>query len=166
MADTRSSADIERDIDRERAKLTGTLRDLQDRVSLEAGLHQAADLLRRNGGEIAASLGRSVRQNPLALGLAGVGLAWLILGPAPGREPLKLPRPDRRDRDDPDLFRAGRTWGPDDAVRSADRRDDRRADRGADGSPDSGSGPDGCAGSGACRGVGPGSIGVFAVEYR
>ncbi len=44
---------------------------------LDAALHYA----RVGPGEFAASLGRSLRDNPVPVGLVGVGLTWLMLSP-------------------------------------------------------------------------------------
>lgn len=76
----RTPDEIERDIERERAGLTHTLDTLQERFSIEGIVHQVGDQLRENGGEIGRSVAQSVKQNPLALAVTGVGLAWLIFG--------------------------------------------------------------------------------------
>lgn len=78
--DTRTPDEIEHDIERERAALTHTIDDLQERFSFEGVVSQIGEQLRENGGEISRTVGRSVRENPLALAITGVGLAWLIFG--------------------------------------------------------------------------------------
>ncbi len=78
--DTRTPDEIERDIEHERAALTHTIDDLQDRFSFEGVVNQIGEQLRENGGDISRTVGRSVRENPMALALTGVGLAWLIFG--------------------------------------------------------------------------------------
>ncbi|MFC6658165.1 DUF3618 domain-containing protein [Roseibium salinum] len=76
--ESRSTAEIERDIERERAALAQSLGDLQDRFSVEGVARQVTDQVVRHGGDLSHSVGRSVKDNPIALALTGVGLAWLI----------------------------------------------------------------------------------------
>ena len=80
MSDDKTSREIEREIETERAQLTGTIRDLQDRVSVESMVREVGRGLRDNGSDMAGVMGRAVRDNPMALALTGVGLAWLIFG--------------------------------------------------------------------------------------
>ena len=79
-SDTRSPEEIERDIERERAGLSNTLDDLQDRFSVETMARQVSDQFREHGGEIGRSVTDAVKRNPVAVALTGVGLAWLMLG--------------------------------------------------------------------------------------
>ncbi|MCQ0091290.1 DUF3618 domain-containing protein [Roseovarius sp. M141] len=90
--DTRSPEEIERDIERERAGLTDTLDDLQDRFSVEHVARQVSDQFREHGGDIGRSVSEAVKRNPVALALTGVGLAWLMMGDKSGGR-------DRYDRD-------------------------------------------------------------------
>ncbi|TYB87010.1 DUF3618 domain-containing protein [Oceaniovalibus sp. ACAM 378] len=83
MTDNRSPEEIEREIERERAGLSSTLEDLQDRFSIDGVVRQISDQFREHGGDIGASVSRSVRENPMALALTGVGLAWMIFGNRP-----------------------------------------------------------------------------------
>lgn len=78
--DTRSPEEIEREIERERAGLSDTLNDLQDRFSVETVARQVTDQFREHGGDIGRSVSDAVKRNPIALGLTGAGLAWLMLG--------------------------------------------------------------------------------------
>ena len=79
-SENQSPREIEREIETERAELKDTISDLQDNLSIEGVVRQATSLMRDNGGEIGRSISRSVKQNPLALAVTGVGLAWLIFG--------------------------------------------------------------------------------------
>ena len=79
-SENQSPREIEREIETERAELKDTIADLQDNFSIEGAVRQATSLMRDNGGEIGRSISRSVKQNPLALAVTGVGLAWLIFG--------------------------------------------------------------------------------------
>lgn len=78
--DVRTPDQIERDIERERARLADAFDALQDKFSPEAVVREVADGFRRHGGEIGTAVTRSVKQNPLALAVTGVGLAWLMFG--------------------------------------------------------------------------------------
>jgi hypothetical protein len=80
MTDTRSPAEIEREIEEERRILTGTLDELQHRFSFDRMSTEAGHYLRSQSGEIASALSRAVRENPMAIALTGVGIAWMILG--------------------------------------------------------------------------------------
>lgn len=82
--DTRSPKEIERDIERERAGLTDTLDDLQDRFSIEHVARQFSDQFREHGGDIGRSVTEAIKRNPAALALTGVGLAWLMMGDKSG----------------------------------------------------------------------------------
>ena len=82
--ETRSPKEIERDIERERAGLTNTLSDLQDRFSIESLARQVSDQVREHGGDIGRSVSDAVKRNPLALALTGAGLAWLMLSDRSG----------------------------------------------------------------------------------
>jgi hypothetical protein len=78
MADQRTSAEIEREIEEERAGLARSLDDLQRQFTPEAVMNTATDYFRRN--DIGRTLARQVRDNPLAVAVTGIGLAWLIFG--------------------------------------------------------------------------------------
>ena len=82
--DTRSPEEIEREIERERAGLTDTLDDLQDKFSVETIARQFLDQFREHGGDIGRSVSDAVKRNPLALALTGAGLAWLMMGDRKG----------------------------------------------------------------------------------
>ena len=76
----RSSAEVERDVEDTRARLTGTLEQLRDRASPGQLFEQALDYAKRSGGtDFARNLAASVRDNPLPLLLIGAGVGWLML---------------------------------------------------------------------------------------
>jgi len=105
---TRDPQEIERDIENERSELSRSMREIQSRFTPEAFLREAARFARDNGSDFGQSVAASIKRNPLAVGLTGVGLAWLIFGRSDG---------DRRDgsdgggvaADQPDLFDRTRT---------------------------------------------------------
>jgi hypothetical protein len=78
MANERTSADIEREIEEERAGLARSLDDLQRQFTPDAVMKAAGDYFRRN--DMGTQLARQVRDNPLAVAVTGIGLAWLIFG--------------------------------------------------------------------------------------
>ena len=76
----RSPEEIEREIERERAGLTNTLDDLQDKFSVETIARQVSDQFREHGGDVGRSVSDAVKRNPIALAVTGAGLAWLMMG--------------------------------------------------------------------------------------
>ena len=115
--DTRSPEEIEREIERQRAGLTNTLDDLQDKFSVETIARQFSDQFREHGGDIGRSVSDAVKRNPIGLALTGVGLAWLMMGDKTGSgDRYERSRNYRRnDHDDHDLYddeRVGRTGLP------------------------------------------------------
>ena len=100
----RSVTELEREVDRERERVSATIDELKWRASVGNIVDQLVKAVGENGGEVSRNLGRSLRDNPLAALLTGVGLAWLMAGS--GR-----PREQGRDWDDPD--RAHLRYGPD-----------------------------------------------------
>ena len=76
----RTSHEIEREIERERSELSSTIDELQRRFTPEAVLQQLGRNIRDHGGEFGSAVQQSVKQNPVALALTGVGLAWLMFG--------------------------------------------------------------------------------------
>jgi hypothetical protein len=78
--DDRSSAEIERDIERERAELQDTLQEIRDRYSVEAITKQVGRQLQEHGGDIGRALMDQVKANPVPLALTGIGLVWLMAG--------------------------------------------------------------------------------------
>lgn len=78
--DDRSVHEIEREIERDRAQLTSNLETLQNKLSVDGMIQQLGDQLREHGGEIGNAIGRTVKENPAAVVLTGVGLAWMIFG--------------------------------------------------------------------------------------
>lgn len=80
MTDHRSPAEIEREIEEERRGLTGTLDELQSRFSIDRMTTEAGHFMRSQSGEIMHAMSRAVRDNPMAVALTGIGVAWMILG--------------------------------------------------------------------------------------
>lgn len=102
MTDNRTPDEIERDIERERARLGETVDELQSRFSADRILRELGRGLSDHGQDIGEAVSQSVKRNPVALALTGVGLAWLMSGrswdedraavmPLSRREPDPLP---------------------------------------------------------------------------
>lgn len=72
---------LERLIETQRANVEDTLEKLKDRLSVDQVVDDIGQAvgLRDLQGTLAVA-GRQVRENPLALGLIGIGLAWLLIG--------------------------------------------------------------------------------------
>lgn len=79
-SDTKTPEEIEREIERERAGLKDSIEGLQDRFSFDGVVQQIGDQFREHGGDFGRSVAQSARDNPVALALTGVGLAWLMFG--------------------------------------------------------------------------------------
>lgn len=76
----RSSAEIEREVENTRARLTGTLEELRDRASPGQVFEQVLDYAKTSGGgDFVRNLGQAVRDNPLPILLIGAGVGWLML---------------------------------------------------------------------------------------
>ena len=78
--DSKSAAEIEREVQQSRAEVEQTLDAIQARLSPGELLDQAVGYFRDGrGGEFARNLGGPITQNPIPLTLVGVGLAWMML---------------------------------------------------------------------------------------
>lgn len=76
----RSAAEIERDVERSRARVTDTIEELRSRMSPGQIMDQVVDYAKTSGGaEFMRNLGGSVRDNPLPILLIGAGIGWLML---------------------------------------------------------------------------------------
>jgi len=81
---------LENKAEHHRARVDSTLDELRDRLSVGQLVDEAWSQLREGaGGDALKNIGRQARDNPLALGLIGAGLVWLLAGEgirAEGRE--------------------------------------------------------------------------------
>jgi hypothetical protein len=97
----RSAAEIEREVEQTRARLTGTVEELKERVSPGTLADQAMDWLRGSGGrQFLDNLGGTLRDNPVPVVLVAAGIGWLALS---GRG-SPAPRQSRRWYDDEDRY--------------------------------------------------------------
>lgn len=78
--DTRTSDEIEQDIEHERARMSDTINDLQKKFSVETIVSDIGSMFRNQGGDLGRAVSQTVGRNPAAVVMVGVGLAWLFLG--------------------------------------------------------------------------------------
>jgi cell division septum initiation protein DivIVA len=78
---TRSSEEIEREVEQQRRQVEEKLTQLKDRMSLGQIVEQASHYV--HGDDVrraAGNFGRQVRDNPVALTLVVAGVGWMMLG--------------------------------------------------------------------------------------
>jgi Protein of unknown function (DUF3618) len=80
---SQSSAELEREVTREREHVADTIDALQRKASVGNIVDQVVKAVSENGGDVSRNLGRQLRDNPLPVLLTGVGLAWLMAGGGP-----------------------------------------------------------------------------------
>jgi ElaB/YqjD/DUF883 family membrane-anchored ribosome-binding protein len=80
MTRKRSTRSIEDDLDRNREKLASAFDSLLSRSTVDLLTREALGLLRSNADVYRQVAAGAVRRNPLAVAVAGIGLAWLVLG--------------------------------------------------------------------------------------
>ncbi|HEY9217525.1 MAG TPA: DUF3618 domain-containing protein [Phenylobacterium sp.] len=86
---TRSSEEIEREVEMTRGDLDRTVEALKERMSAGQIIDELMGSMKGTGAsEIVTNLGSQAKDNPLPLALIGAGVAWLMFGKAPrsGRE--------------------------------------------------------------------------------
>jgi len=71
---------LEREVRAARDQLSSTVDEISNRLSPGELLDQALDVTKGYGGEFAQNLGKQAKDNPLALMVTGVGMAWMMLG--------------------------------------------------------------------------------------
>jgi ElaB/YqjD/DUF883 family membrane-anchored ribosome-binding protein len=76
----RSPDTLERDIDARRANIENIVDALENKLSPGQLFDQALAFTRNNGGEFFDNLGTSIKNNPVPVILATVGVTWLMLG--------------------------------------------------------------------------------------
>lgn len=78
---TRSTREIERDVERTRSDIEDTVEALRDKMSIGQIVDEAAHYFRDSGGtEVLNNFAAQARANPMPLALVGIGLAWLMSG--------------------------------------------------------------------------------------
>jgi hypothetical protein len=74
----RSSAELERDIDRIRSRMDQTITQIEHRLSPNRLIDQALERMRDGPAAFANNLGRTVRKHPVPSAMFAAGLAWLL----------------------------------------------------------------------------------------
>jgi ElaB/YqjD/DUF883 family membrane-anchored ribosome-binding protein len=78
---SRSTREIERDVERTRSDIEDTVDALRDKMSLGQIVDEASHYLRDSGGrEAMSNFAAQAKANPMPLALVGIGLAWLMSG--------------------------------------------------------------------------------------
>jgi hypothetical protein len=93
---------LEHKAEHHRARVDSNLEELRDRLSVGQIVDEVWTQLRHGqGGDMVKNLGRQARDNPLALGLIGAGVAWLLAGEGARTEGRALKRRYEAWTDDP-----------------------------------------------------------------
>jgi sporulation protein YlmC with PRC-barrel domain len=129
MTDQRSADEVQRDVERDRARLRGTADEIQDRLSPGQLLDRAVEYFweePRAGGQ--SRLARAIVENPLPVLVIGAGLVWLAVAasqPKRRRRTYRDPYEDPHYGDDlhPDDVVDERELGPLTSVRSTSMAD-------------------------------------------
>ena len=78
---SKSTHEIERDVERTRSDIEDTVEALRDKMSLGQIVDEAGHYFRHSGGtEALSNLATQAKANPMPLALVGIGLAWLMSG--------------------------------------------------------------------------------------
>lgn len=85
-AQAKTSDDIEADIRSTRRNIDDNLERIQRKFSPGDIVDNVIDFARTNGGAVAGSVGRTVRENPVPLAMIGAGVLWLALSSRNRRE--------------------------------------------------------------------------------
>lgn len=102
----KSSAEIEREIEIQRSRVSSTIDEIQEQLSPGQLIDQVMSMTKTNGGEFAKNLGNSITANPLPIALLGASLIWLISGSGQNhKQPARKSPP------------VGSRWGDSDALR-------------------------------------------------
>jgi ElaB/YqjD/DUF883 family membrane-anchored ribosome-binding protein len=86
--DDRRPEDIERDLNRTRANLSGTLEAISSKLTPGQMMDQAMQYMRTSlPADFSSNLATSVRNNPIPVALIGVGIAWMAMSGRRGSMP-------------------------------------------------------------------------------
>lgn len=90
MANRKTAAEIEREIERERQGLSASVSELQSRFSADEIVAQVGRHLQTHGSEMGQAFSKSAKQNPIGLTLTAAGLAWMVFGRSYDAEDKRL----------------------------------------------------------------------------
>jgi ElaB/YqjD/DUF883 family membrane-anchored ribosome-binding protein len=95
--ENRSPEAIERDIERTRSQMAGTLDDIQRKFSPGQMMDQALGYLEEKSGQVGSEIMNTIRENPVPVTMIGVGVAWLLMSgwttPSESRQYSRSSRP-------------------------------------------------------------------------
>lgn len=92
--DSKTAAELQREIDMQRNRVEDTIDQIQERLSPGQMVDELLAYTKGGGGEFVSSLQRNVTANPLPVALLGVSLAWLMAKPASAGENASSNRGD------------------------------------------------------------------------
>jgi hypothetical protein len=76
----KSSAEIEREIETQRSRVSSTIDEIQEQLSPGQLVDQFMSMTKSGGGDFAKNLGHAISSNPLPVALLGASLVWLMSG--------------------------------------------------------------------------------------
>jgi hypothetical protein len=76
-----SSAELEREVEAQRAQVESTIGEIKERLTPGQLIDEMLSYTKHGGAHFASNLGQTVTANPLPAALLGISLAWLIAGP-------------------------------------------------------------------------------------
>lgn len=94
-SDHKSSAELQREIEMQRARVENTIDQIQEKLSPGQLVDELLAYTKGGGGEFISSLQRNVTANPLPVALLGVSLAWLMAKPTGSTTEASTIRSDR-----------------------------------------------------------------------
>lgn len=101
MDTTKTSADLEREVDEQRNRVEERIGEIRDRLSPGQLLDEALSYSKNGGANFASNFAQQVTANPIPAALVGIGLAWLMGSNTSGPSYRPAPQPSwRRDEDD------------------------------------------------------------------
>jgi hypothetical protein len=77
---TKSSAEIERELDAQRDKVGARIEEIKQRLSPGQLLDEALAYTKDGGAHFAGNLGQQIQANPIPAALAAIGIGWLMMG--------------------------------------------------------------------------------------
>jgi hypothetical protein len=101
-SETKSSAELEREVDAQRSRVEARIGEIKDRLSPGQLIDEALAYTKDGGSHFASNLGQTISANPLPAALLGVSLVWLMSGQGAPRAQAASPQPQRHYRDEHD----------------------------------------------------------------
>lgn len=90
----KSSAQIEREIEAQRSRVSSTIDEIQEQLSPGQLIDQFMSMTKSGGGDFAKNLGHAISANPLPVALLGASLVWLMAGNVNGGQHQRQRQPE------------------------------------------------------------------------